>query len=75
MIKTLSELHEMFWEQHPHFRRKTVSKMSRNGKPFYKYADQNDYPADVRMAWVFFVYYTQRNGEISEALAWKATLK
>ena len=74
MIKTLSELRAQFWEQHPTYKRKTVSKMSRNGKPFYKYADQNDYPADVRMAWVFFVDNMQRNGEISEALAWKATL-
>ena len=75
MIKTLSELRATFWEQHPHFRRKTVSKVSRSGKPFYKYASQNDYPTDVRMAWVFFIDNMQRNGEISEALAWKATLK
>lgn len=75
MIKTLSELRAQFWEQHPHFRRKTVSKVSSNGKPFYKYASQNDYPADVRMAWVFFIDNMQRNGEISEALACKATLK
>jgi len=27
------------------------------------------------MAWVFFVDNMQRSGEISEALAWKATLK
>lgn len=74
MIKTLSELRAQFWEQHPTYKRKTV-KVSRNGKPFYKYADQNDYPADVRMAWVFFVDNMQRSGEISEALAWKATLK
>ena len=44
MIKTLSELRTQFWEQHPTYKRKTVSKVSRNGKPFYKYADQNDYP-------------------------------
>lgn len=75
MIKTLSELRAQFWEQHPQYRRKTVSKMSGNGKPFHKYADQNDYPVDTRMAWVFFVDNMQRNGEISEALAWKATLK
>ena len=55
MIKTLSELRAQFWEQHPAYKRKTVSKMSRNGKPFYKYADQSDYPADVRTAWVFFI--------------------
>lgn len=75
MIKTLSELRAQFWEQHPTYKRKTVSKVSSNGKKFYKYADQNDYPADVRMAWVFFVDNMQRSGEISEALAWKATLK
>ena len=75
MIKTLSELRAQFWEQHPQYKRKTRCLTSRNGKPFYAYVSQNDYPADVRTAWVFFIDNMQRNGEISEALAWKATLK
>ncbi len=35
---------------------------------------QNDYPNDVRMAFVDYVDSLARNGEISEALAQKATL-
>jgi hypothetical protein len=35
---------------------------------------QNNYPADVRMAWVDYVDMLQRSGEISEALAFRVTL-
>lgn len=35
---------------------------------------QNDYGADVRMAWVDFVDSLARNGDISEALAQRVTL-
>jgi len=35
---------------------------------------QNDYPADVRMAFVDYVDMLERSGEISEALAYGVTL-
>jgi hypothetical protein len=35
---------------------------------------QNDYPADVRMAWCDYVDMLARSGEISEALAQRVTL-
>ena len=35
---------------------------------------QNDYPADVRVAWVDYVDLLARSGEISQALAARVTL-
>ena len=35
---------------------------------------QNDYPADVRMAWCDFVESTRRSGEIADDLCERATL-
>jgi len=35
---------------------------------------QNDYPADVRMAWCDFVEWMNRSGHISDSLANRATL-
>jgi len=35
---------------------------------------QNDYPADVRMAWCDFVEWMNRSGHISDSLAYKVTL-
>jgi hypothetical protein len=46
-----------------------------NGKPKeYQGKRQNDLPADVRMAFVDFVDYLQKSGEITESLASKVTL-
>lgn len=61
MIKTLTELRAAFWEAHPAFKRKGRTK-------------QNDYPADVRMAWCDYVEHMVRNGDIPENLAQRATL-
>lgn len=40
----------------------------------YRGKRQNDYPADVRMAFVDFVDHLQKEGRISEALADRVTL-
>ena len=56
------DLRDLFWDTHRHFDR--VAKK-------YK---QNDYNCEVRAAWVDFVDAAQKNGDISEALAYRATL-
>ena len=35
---------------------------------------QNDYPADVRMAFIDYVDALQKDGDITEALAYRVTL-
>jgi hypothetical protein len=60
-ITTQKELRAQFWADHQHLTRKP-------GKT------QNDYPADVRMAWVDYVDHMQRSGMISDKLADRATL-
>ena len=60
-ITTQRELRTEFWHNHPQFKRRGRTK-------------QNDYPADIRMAWCDFVESCRRNGDISEALANRATL-
>lgn len=61
MITTQAELRAEFWAQHPRYKR----------VPGWT---QNDYNADVRMAWCDFVEYMRRAGSISDALAQRATL-
>lgn len=60
-ISTLTALRATFWEAHPFFKRRGRTK-------------QNDYEINIRMAWCDFVEHAQRNGDISETLANKATL-
>lgn len=61
MITTQKALRESFWADHP--------KLTRQGNK-----KQNEYPADTRMAWCDYVENMRRSGEISEALAQRATL-
>jgi hypothetical protein len=63
MIKTLSALRAQFWQDHPEY--------AHQWKPRKR---QNDYPTDTRCAWVDYVDAMARCGEISEALASRATL-
>ncbi len=64
MITTQKQLREYFWET--------------GGKQFsldYKKSSrQNDYSATVRCEWVIFVDFMQKSGQISEKLAFRATL-
>lgn len=55
------QIREAFWEAHPMFTR----------RPGWT---QNDYPTDVRVAFVFYIDHLERDGEISGALAGRATL-
>ena len=59
-MKTQSEVRQSFWNAH-HFVR-------RHGWT------QNDYPTDVRVAFVDYVDHLERSGEITEALAARVTL-
>jgi len=61
MIKNQTVLRDSFWATYTEFTRI-------RGK------SQNDYPADVRMAFVEYIDNLERAGQISEALAQRATL-
>ena len=60
MITTQAELRREFWRQHPDLDRKKV---------------KGDYKTDTRVAFCDFIEHMVRSGEISEALAQRATLK
>lgn len=59
-ITTQRELRRAFWADHPNVKRKP--------------GDQNKQVADTRMAWCDYVEAMRANGQISEALANRATL-
>lgn len=60
---TKAQARKLFWSSHPEFLHfKTKGKT------------QNDYPADVRMAWVDFVDYLHKDGIISDRVAADITL-
>ena len=60
-ITTQKELRNTFWEAHPQFKRRCTQK-------------QNAYPTDIRIAWCDYVDRMNRNAQISDALANRATL-
>lgn len=62
-ITTQEQLRAAFWRNWQHFRNIKVPGQR-----------QNDYPAEVREAWINFVDTAQRNNIISSALADRATL-
>ena len=59
MITTQAELRREFWRQHPNLDSKKV---------------KGDYKTDTRVAFCDFVEHMVRSGQISEALAQRATL-
>ncbi len=62
-MKIVSEIRIAFWEQYPEF--KGEFKASKR---------QNDYRVDIRVAFVLFVDYLARDGQITEALAKRVIL-
>lgn len=70
-ITTQRDLRAAFWAQTQHKRRFVCSNM---GKRQFRAKTQNEYPAEVRTAWVDFVDHMEKSGQISEALAQRATL-
>ena len=60
-VTSQAMLRAKFWAAHPQWTR-CVKK------------SQNDYPADIRMAWCDFVEQMNQDGQISEKLTYNATL-
>ena len=64
-ITTQKEIHRLFWETFPDLPRKKIKNYSGN---------DTMYPTDTRCAFTDFIDYLSRVGQISEALAARATL-
>jgi len=62
-MKTVTQIRESFWDEHPDFR-----------KHYRKTWRQNQYNATIRAAWCFYIDMLELNGTISEKLADRATL-
>ena len=62
-MKTITEIRAAFWESHPEF-----------ASHYRKTWRQNRYNATIRSAFVDFVDYLARDGQISENLAFRVTL-
>jgi hypothetical protein len=64
-MKTIAEVRRAFWEAHPTMPRKKITYYGVKGKI---------YPTDTRCAFVDFVDYLARDGQISDSLAHRVTL-
>lgn len=62
-MKTVTQVRKAFWEAHPQF-----------ANDYCKTYTQNRYKTDIRCAFVDFVDYLQKDGQISENLASRVTL-
>ena len=65
MITNQRDLRRRFWAEHPTLPRRRITDYSGKGKM---------YPTDTRVAWTDWLDAMQKNGEISSALAERATL-
>ena len=65
MITTQKEIRKLFWEMYPDLDRKKITDFSGKGKMYRTY---------TRVTFVEFLDMLARNGDISEALAHRATL-
>lgn len=66
MITTQAALRAAFWQAHPDADRRLIKNYAGDGKM---------YCTDTRVAWVDYVDHMQRDGQISEGLAERATLQ
>lgn len=64
-ITTQKELRAAFWEAHPKADRRIIGHFGSSGRM---------HVCDTRTAWVDYVDHMARSGQISEALADRATL-
>ena len=62
-MKTKTEVRQAFWEAHPQFKNE-----------YRKTWKQNQYNTDIRCSFVGYVDYLQKDGQISEKLAYRVTL-
>lgn len=75
-MKTQAQVRDAFWQAHPQFARRMVpaARSRRTGRILYRVAAQNDYPCDVRVAFVDYVDMLSKDGTITSALAHCVTL-
>lgn len=78
-MKTIEEVRESFWNDHPEFRkhyRKTCrqNRYTNTIRIGLRESRQNQYNATIRTAWGFYVDMLASSGLISEELAKSATL-
>lgn len=66
-IKTQAQVRENFWGFLREVNPGLAVKYRRNKR-------QNDYPTDIRVNFVDFVDHLRRDGQITEALAYRVTL-
>lgn len=64
-LTSQAEVRKAFWEAHPTLPRRRIRNYAGTGKM---------YPTDVRVAFVDFIDYLERDGQISTALAQRVTL-
>lgn len=62
-IKNLTEFRKAFWDAHPEF-----------ADQYRKHFRQNEYEANIRMAWVDFVDRMEKSGQVSRRVAKRAIL-
>ncbi len=62
-MKTITEVRNSFWDNHPQFR-----------SEYRKTWRQNQYNATIRSCFVDYVDHLQKDGVISESLAYRVTL-
>lgn len=62
-MKTISEVRKAFWEAHPEFK-----------NSYRKSYRQNQYNTDINVAFVDYVDYLLKSGDITQNLANKITL-
>ena len=68
-MRTIKDVRQGFWDCNPMaWTREMIEKARRSRKR------QNDYPVDIRVAFVDYVDYLEKDGQISEALASRVTL-
>lgn len=74
-ITTQAEIRADFWAVHPELARRHVPvPFTSKGRRLYRAARQNEYPAEIRTAFVEYVDALQKSGRISETLADRVTL-
>lgn len=72
-ITTQSDLRAEFWRRHPQHKPQGITEHT-SAHTKWRPKRQNEYPTDVRVAWVDFVDWCARSHWISNELARRATL-
>lgn len=73
-LTTQDQVRDSFWENSPYKPSQKAIPFTQSGRRLYRAKTQNEYPTDIRVAWVEWVDYLARSGVISQALASRVTL-